>query len=164
MEEVTNSSSKKDHIALYRASFMKCSLLLRDTNDAYKMGDGERILRNSKFQMLLSRIGNHVKYQLWLFRFMAYCFSLPTPRMAYEYFWNCTANLHGNLGHNILNDNLVELLVQAVKKKVRAQGANATYESVRSAALALQIQEKITKNMQEECTKGKGGTRRPEPS
>lgn len=27
MEEVTNSSSKKDHIALYRASFMKCSLL-----------------------------------------------------------------------------------------------------------------------------------------
>lgn len=58
MKEVTNSSSKKDHIALYRASFMKYSLLLRDTNDAYKMGDGERILRNSKFQMLLSRIGN----------------------------------------------------------------------------------------------------------
>lgn len=72
MEEVTNSSSKKYHIALYRASLMKCSLLLRDTNDdAYTMGDGERILRNSMFQMLLSRIGNHGKYQLWLFRFMA---------------------------------------------------------------------------------------------
>lgn len=164
MEEVTNSSSKKDHIALYRASFMKYFLLLRDTNDAYKMGDGERILRNSKFQMLLSRIGNHVKYQLLLFRFMAYCFSLLTPRMAYEYIWNCTANLHGNLGHNIPNVNLVELLVQAVKKKVRAQGANATYESARSATLALQIQEEITHNMQEECKKGKGGTRRPEPS
>lgn len=67
-----------------------------------------------------------------------------TPRMAYEYIWNCTANLHSNLGHSIPNDNLVELLVQAVKKKVRAQGANATYESVRSAALALQIQEEIT--------------------
>ena len=37
--------------------------------------------------------------------------------MAYEYMWNRTANLHGNLGHNIPNDNLVELLVQAVKKK-----------------------------------------------
>lgn len=84
--------------------------------------------------------------------------------MAYEYIWNCTANMHSNLGHNIPNDNLVELLVQAVKKKVRAQGANATYESVRSAALALQIQEAITKNMQEECKKGRGGTRRPEPS
>lgn len=56
------------------------------------------------------------------------------------------------------------MLVKAVKKKIRAQGANATYESVRSAALALQIQEEITKNKQEECKKGRGGTRRPEPS
>lgn len=59
--------------------------------------------------------------------------------MVYEYIWNCTANLHSNLGHNIPNDNIVELLVQAVKKKVRAEGANATSENVRSAALALQI-------------------------
>jgi hypothetical protein len=35
--------SELDHIALYRASFMKCALLLRDTNDAYKMGDGDRV-------------------------------------------------------------------------------------------------------------------------
>lgn len=27
-----------DHIAVYSASFMKCALLLRDTNDAYQMG------------------------------------------------------------------------------------------------------------------------------
>ncbi|VDI74704.1 Hypothetical predicted protein [Mytilus galloprovincialis] len=121
--------SKNDHIALYRASFMKCSLLLRDTNDVYKMGDGDRILLNAKFQMLLSRIGNHTKYQLWLFRFMAYCYSSLTPRMAYEYIWNGTANMHGNIGHNLPNDNLVEMLVQAVKKKIYAQGANATYKS-----------------------------------
>ena len=100
-------TSTKDHIALYRSSFMKCALLLRDTNDAYRMGDGERILLNAKFQMLLSRVGYHSKYQLWLFRFMAYCYSLLTPKMAYEYMWNCTANLHGK-GHNIPNDNLVE--------------------------------------------------------
>lgn len=31
----------------YSASFMKCALLLRDTNDAYQMGDGNRILFNS---------------------------------------------------------------------------------------------------------------------
>ena len=83
--------STKDHIALYRSSNMKRVLLLRDTNDAYRMGDGERILLNAKFQMLLSRVGYHSKYQLWLFRFMAYCYSLLTPKMAYEYMWNCTA-------------------------------------------------------------------------
>ena len=53
--------SELDHIALYRASFMKCTLLLRDTNDAYKMGNGNRVKGNAKFQMLLSRVGNHTK-------------------------------------------------------------------------------------------------------
>ena len=84
-------TSTKDHIALYRSSYMKCALLLRDTNDANRMGDGERIFLNAKFQMLLSRVGYHSKYQLWLFRFIAYCYSLLTPKMAYEYMWNCTA-------------------------------------------------------------------------
>lgn len=110
--------SELDHIALYRASFMKCALLLRDTNDAYKMGDGDRVTVNAKFQMLLSRVGNDTKYQLWLFRYLANCLTLLTPRMAYEYKWNCSANLCGGIGHNIPNDNLVELLVQGVKKGV----------------------------------------------
>lgn len=150
-----------DHIAVYSASFMKCALLLRDTNDAYQMGDGNRILLNSKLQMLLSRVGNHSKYQLWLFRFMAYCYALLTPKMAYEYLWNCTANLQGNTGHNIPNDNLVELLVQAVKKKIHAQGSNATYKSARNAALSLQIQEEILINMQKEMEKRRLDTKDP---
>lgn len=131
---------------------MKCALLLRD---------GDRILSNAKFQMLLSRIGNHTKYQLCLFRFIAYCISLLTPRMAYEYVWNCTANLHGNNTHNIPNDNLVELMVQAVKKKGYAQGANATFDSVRKAALTTQIQEEITTNLKYECDQKQTGRRRP---
>ena len=41
----TNSNeSKLDHIAIYRSSFMKCGLLLRDIIDAFKFGDGDRIL------------------------------------------------------------------------------------------------------------------------
>ena len=153
--------SELDHIALYRASLMKCALLLRDTNDAYKMGDGDRVTVNAKFQMLLSRVGNHTKYQLWLFRYLANCLTLLTPRMAYEYKWNCSANMCGGIGHNIPNDNLVELLVQAVKKKVYAQGANVSYDSVKKAALTLQIQDEIKDNMQEECGREQTGTRRP---
>ncbi|OWF42987.1 hypothetical protein KP79_PYT23899 [Mizuhopecten yessoensis] len=162
IENDDTNSPMQDHIAVYRASFMKCALLLRNTNDAYKMGDGTRILDNANFQMLLSHVGKHTKYQLWLFRFMAYCLSLLTPRQAYEYIWNCTANIHGNRGHNIRNDNLVEILVQAIKKKVYAQGANATYSSVGNAALTLQVQEEITTNVQKECEKKRSGTKRPE--
>lgn len=161
LEEADDSSSKYDHVAIYHASFMKCALLLRDTNDAYKMGDGDRVLSNSKFQMLLSRAGNHTKYQLWLFRYMANCLCLLTPRMAYEYKWNCSANLQGGLGNNIPCDNLVELLVQTVKKAVYAQGANATFTSVRKAALAIQVQDEIKNNIQNECDKKQSGKKRP---
>lgn len=50
MEEVINSLFKKDYIVLYWVLFMKCLLFLWDINDdVYKMGDGERILRNLKF-------------------------------------------------------------------------------------------------------------------
>lgn len=37
-----------DRVALYRASFMKCALLLRDTSDAYQLGDGNRNMNNFK--------------------------------------------------------------------------------------------------------------------
>ncbi|KAK3108923.1 hypothetical protein FSP39_018735 [Pinctada imbricata] len=156
-----NSTTEKDHIATYRASFMTCALLLRDTNDAYKMGDGNRITVNAKFQMLLARVGKHTKYQLWLFRYLAYIKCLLTPQMAYEYMWNCSANLQGGLGRNIPNDNLVEILVQTVKKKVYCQGANASYASVRKAALTTQIQEEIKENLQSQCDKKKSGSKRP---
>lgn len=50
MEEVINSLFKKDYIVLYWVLFMKCFLFLWDINDdVYKMGYGERILRNLKF-------------------------------------------------------------------------------------------------------------------
>lgn len=110
-------TSGKDHVAIYRASFMKCALLLRDKNDAYKMGDGNRVTTNAKFQILLSRVGKHNTYQLWLFRYLAYIKCILSPKMAYEYMWNCSANLQGGMGTNIPNDNLVEIMVQTVKKK-----------------------------------------------
>lgn len=47
---------------------------------------------------------------------MAYCFALLSPKMVYEYMWNCSANLQGGIGNNIPCDNLVEILVQTVKK------------------------------------------------
>lgn len=48
-ESSESPSCKQDRIALWRSSFMKLALLLRDTEDAYKFGDGTRIFRNAKF-------------------------------------------------------------------------------------------------------------------
>lgn len=121
-EPQEQSSSGMDYIAELRASFMKCSLILRDTYDAYRMGDGDRIFLNAKFEMLCADIGNHTKYKLWLWRMLAYEHALLSPKDAYEYKWNCTANTAGGVGQNIPNDNLVELNVGAIKKKFKAKG------------------------------------------
>lgn len=155
------NTDSPDHIALYRASFLKCSLLLRDIEDSYKMGDGDRVAETAKFQLLLSNVGKHTKYQLWLFRFLAYIHGILSPKMSFEYKWNCASNLHGGIGHNIPNDNLVELQVQAIKKKVQSQGSNATYDSARKAALTLQVQNSIKENLAKQGQAKIPGTKRP---
>ncbi|XP_069136222.1 uncharacterized protein [Argopecten irradians] len=153
-----------DHIAIYRSSYMKCALLLRDIEDAYKMADGDRIAATAKFQLLLSHVGRHTKYQVWLFNFLAYIYGILSPKMAFEYKWNCTSNLQGGIGNNIPNDNLVEIQVQRIKKKIQTQGSNATYESARKAALALQVQDAIKQNIAKQGQAKKSGRKRPKVS
>nr|XP_034322383.1 uncharacterized protein LOC117688429 [Crassostrea gigas] len=99
-QDTTNSAihSKVDHVAVWRASFMKLSVLLRDTEDAYHYGDGDRIFRNAKFEMLCADAAHHTKYRLWLWRMQAYKTAILSQRQAVEYKWNCTANTHGGKG------------------------------------------------------------------
>lgn len=115
--EQDQSQSKTDLIALYRASFMKNALMLRDTYNAFRMGDGDRILRNSKFEMVSASVRGHTKYKLWLWRFQAYVTAILTQKEAKENLWNCTASTNGGTEKNIPNDNMMELHVQLVKKK-----------------------------------------------
>lgn len=56
----------------------------------------------------------------------------------------------GGLGKTISNDNLVELMLQLVKKKLREQGSNFTYANEVKAVLPSQVQEEVKKNLQEE--------------
>uniref|UniRef100_K1R0G2 Uncharacterized protein n=1 Tax=Magallana gigas TaxID=29159 RepID=K1R0G2_MAGGI len=138
---------KGDKVAVWRSSFMKAALILRDTSDAYKMGDGNRIFLNAKFEMLCANVAGHTKYQLWLWRMMAYEQAILTPKQAFEYKWNTTANLNGTIDGNIPNDNLVEICVQLVKKKIKEQGSNFTFNSAQTTALACQIQDELRENI-----------------
>lgn len=144
--------SNTDKVSKHRASFMKNALLLRDTYmyDAFSMCDGERIVRNAKFEFLCADVWKHTKYKLWLWRFVAYIIALLSTKQSYEYMWNCASSTTGGLVKSIPNDNLVELMVQLVKKKVREQGSNFTFERAVKAALSSQVQDEIKQNWQEE--------------
>lgn len=90
--------SETDKVANYRASFMKNASLLRDTYDAFSMCDGERIVRNAKFEFLCADVRKHTKYKLWLWRFVAYTIALLSPKQAYKYMWNCASSTTGGGG------------------------------------------------------------------
>lgn len=83
LEECEQNDTRVDYVAIYHVSYIKCALLPRDINNAYKMADSDRVLSTAKFQMLLSRSGSDTKYRLWLFRYMAYRFALLSPNMVY---------------------------------------------------------------------------------
>lgn len=142
----------EDNVAVWLSSFMKAALILRDTCDAYKMGDGNRIFLNAKFEMLFANVAGHTKYQLWLWRMMAYEQAILTPKQAFEYKWNTTANLNGTIDGNIPNDNLVEIYVQLVKKKIKEQGSNFTFYSAQTTALACQIQDELRENIRHQVS------------
>ena len=65
-------SAKYDGIYNVTSAFMKVGLLFRDTDDAFRMGDGNRLLRIAKFELLHFHQGHHIKYRLWMWRVLAY--------------------------------------------------------------------------------------------
>lgn len=127
--------------------FLFMSLLLRDTHDSYRMGDGDRIIRNSYFEWLYASALGHTKYKIWLFRMISYVSGLLTRKQAYEYKWNMTVNLEGGTGHNIPNDNCVEIQVHKLKSQLQSQGSNKSFESARNICLSTQVIEGIQEQL-----------------
>lgn len=123
-----------DELAPVRASFLKCALLLYDTNDAYMMGDGNRIFLNAKFEFLLADACGHTGYRRWLWRLLANEMAILSPKKAFEYKWNCTVNTRGGPARNIPNDNLVEIFVGSIKEMIRGLGSNIDFEQIRFCA------------------------------
>lgn len=48
-------------------------------------------------------------------------------------------NLQGGVGNNIPNDNMVELYVGVIKRRLKAQGANMTFRSAQVATDTIQV-------------------------
>ncbi len=140
-----------DSVRQMKGSFMRWALLLRDTENAYAMCDGDRVFRNAKFEILLCDAQNHYKYRIWLFRLLAYEKSILTPREAFEYKWNIAVNTKGGIGKNIPNDNLVELKVRALKERLRGQGANVSFQTACVALHTMQINDETKNNLAREA-------------
>lgn len=65
--------------------FFLMSLLLRDTCNAYQMGDGEIIVRNAYMEWLYASGVKHSKYKLWLWRIITYINAILDTKESFGY-------------------------------------------------------------------------------
>lgn len=130
--------------------FLRMACLLYDTNDAYKMADGERCIRNAKLEWLYASATRHYKYQIWLWRMISYTIALLSPRESFEYKWNISTNLVGGFDKNIPNDNCVELQVKTIKNQLKTQGANKSFNSARTIILTTQVLDDVKMSLLKE--------------
>ncbi|XP_053388276.1 uncharacterized protein LOC128551443, partial [Mercenaria mercenaria] len=128
-------------------NFIFMALLFRDTCDSYKMGDGERIVRNAHFEWLYDSAVKHSKYKIWLWRMISYVISILGIKESFEYKWNMTVNLKGGICNNIPNDNCVELQVGNIKRELNTQGANKSYESAKMICMTTQVVDAIREQL-----------------
>lgn len=63
-------------------------LFFRDIIDFYKMGDGDRIVRNVYFEWLYVLFFYYIKYIVWLWRMIVYVDVVLFLVESVEYKWN----------------------------------------------------------------------------
>lgn len=141
-------------------TFLFMSLLHRDTCDSYRMGDGERIIRNVYFEWLFAAGLKHSKYKIWLFRTLCYIYLL-SPEQSFEYKWNTTINLKGGTGQCIPNDNCVELQVHTIKSQLNTQGSNKSYKSAKQICMTTQVIDAVRDNLMSSTKTAKSKSSRP---
>jgi hypothetical protein len=144
------------------SSFLRMALLLHDTCDAYRMGDGDRCFRNAKFEWLYAGALGHSKYKLWLWRYVAYINAILSPRESFEYKWNICQNLMGGADQNIPNDNCVELQIKKIKTQLNTQGANKSYNSAKVVTMSTQVIDTMKQKLMQVNNSVKAGRKRPE--
>jgi hypothetical protein len=156
-----NTPIAKENLGGSVSCFLRMACLLRDTNDAYKMADGERCTRNAKFEWRYASATKHSKYKLWLWRMLFYTIALLSPRASYEYKWNISTNLVGGVDKNIPNDNCVEIQVKTIKNQLKTQGANKSFESARTITLTTQVLDEVKMNLVRENNTIRSSRNRP---
>ena len=121
-KEQIKEETKEDCIFNYGCLHIVLGLMLRNTEDSVKEGDGEHLLRTWKFRTFLFRMNGHTKYALAGLRLIASVEGLLTPRQAHKLLWNRFAGKKHGKAKRISRDLRVEQLNKIAKEEIRTLG------------------------------------------
>jgi len=112
------TSDQDDRVTNYASLVIGYGLMAENFHDAWREGDGGRLVRCWKFLLLHFRGNGRTKYALEAFRLISKTSAVLSPRSAHQLMWNCTCNPKGGHGNNIPLDLENEFLNRVFKDDI----------------------------------------------
>lgn len=142
-------SDYHDHVNNYARVFCHFGSLALEFTDAWKEGDGERIIRCWGIFLLHFHAARRTKYALEALHLKLQLASLPHS-LAHQLKWNRFVNTHGGSGRNIPCDLHNEHVNKLLKEIIANMGANLKEEAMTRAARSVTALESIRETFDKE--------------
>ena len=136
-DKTSSAVQQADKVMNYGCHVIGLGLMVENFHDAWKEGDGGRLLRCWKFFLMHFRNDGRTKYALEAFKLLALTSALLTPRKAHQLTWNRTCNTNGGKGNNIPLDLKNEYLNAVFKDDINTFRANITEHSVQRSSRSV---------------------------
>lgn len=127
-------------------------------HDSIREGDGDRILRGWKFNLLAYKAAQLKNYSIEALNLILQVNHVLSPREAAQVKWCRTVNTTNLKGNNIPMDLHLEHLNRRVKTTLRNMGSNVTDKSVKLAAESVGIVNDICHVFERESTSSKASS------
>ena len=137
-EAILNESIEESRDGVNKYALVLChyAALVFEFTDAWREGDGERVLRCWKIFLLHFYADRRTKYALEALRLQFKLATLP-PHLVHHLTWGRFVNTHGGYGHNIPCDLHNEHVNKLFKDIIGNMGANFTEQASTQAARAV---------------------------
>lgn len=135
-----------DQVFNYATHVIGYGLFARNFQDAWREGDGARILRSWKFFLLYFKNDGRTKYALEAFKLIAQTSAMLTPRKSHQLTWNRTCNSNGGIGKNVPLDLKNEFFNAAFKSDLNTFHSNITQHSVQRSSQSIQCVQDTLEN------------------
>lgn len=140
------SGEPDDRVLNYACQVIGFGLMAENFHDAWKEGDGQRLLRCWKFLLIHFREDGRTKYALEAFRLIAHTSALLSPRKAHQLIWNRTCNPKGGHGNNIPLDLQNEFLNRVFKDSINTFRSDITSRSIDRSSQSVKLVNEMLNN------------------
>ena len=141
----TPEEPKQDHLYNYTHQLL-ILLLLRANHDAFKFGDGARVIRLYKYFILFFKVSKCPKYAIAMLHLQAQVNCLLTPRLAHSLTWNRFVNHQGKADTNHPMDLEIEHDNKFFKNDCHSYRGEFTEKTVNRIGRSTESSKEIVRN------------------